>query len=165
MPFVLMLFKKRGENVILGGPGDFSYRSIELGSNVYIGPRATFNSSISTIRIGNKVLFGPEVMIMGGDHRFDLVGKYIFDITEKLPENDKDILIEDDVWVGARVVILKGVTIGRGSVIGAGSVVTKSIPPYSVAVGNPARVVRARFTQEELIQHQALLGVTRNVRI
>lgn len=158
-------FRRCGRNVKIGGPGDFSYRSIELGNDVYIGPRATFNSAISTIRIGNKVLFGPEVMIMGGDHRFDVLGKYIYDVTEKLPDNDKDVVIEDDVWIGARVVILKGVTIGRGSVVGAGSVVTRSLPPYSVAVGNPAKVVRSRFSAENIVQHEALLGIRDDVRV
>jgi len=165
MPLVLLLFRKRGTNVILGGPGDFSYRTIELGSDVYIGPRATFSSAISTIRIGSKVLFGPEVMIMGGDHRFDVIGKFIYDVTEKIPDNDRDVVIENDVWIGAKAVILKGVTIGKGSVIGAGSVVTRSIPPYSVAVGNPAKVIRSRFTSETIIQHEAILGLDNDVRI
>ena len=57
----------------------------------------------------------------------------------------KPIVIEDDVWIGRRVIILPGVTIGRGSVIGAGAVVAKDIPPYSVAVGNPCKVVRNRI--------------------
>jgi maltose O-acetyltransferase len=166
MPLILMLFRRKGTNVVLGGPGDFSYRSIEIGSDVYIGPRAAFSSAISTIRIGSKVLFGPEVMIMGGDHRFDVVGKYIYDVTVKVPDNDKDVTIEDDVWIGARVVILKGVTIGRGSVVGAGSVVTKSIPPYSVAVGNPCRVIRTRFTSDAIAIHEAMLGLSgQDVRI
>ena len=58
------------------------------------------------------------------------------------------VIIEDDVWIGARAIILPGVIIGKGSVIGAGAVVAKSIPPYSVAVGNPARVVKTRTDKE-----------------
>lgn len=57
----------------------------------------------------------------------------------------RPVHIEDDVWIGARVCILPGVTIGKGSVIGACAVVSKSIPPYSVAVGNPAKVVKTRW--------------------
>ena len=57
----------------------------------------------------------------------------------------RPVIIEDDVWIGARVIILPGVTIGTGSVIGAGAVISKSIPPYSVAVGNPARIVKNRL--------------------
>ena len=54
------------------------------------------------------------------------------------------IVIEDDVWIGARVIILKGVTIGKGSIIGAGSVVTKDVEPYSIVGGNPAKLIRKR---------------------
>jgi acetyltransferase-like isoleucine patch superfamily enzyme len=56
----------------------------------------------------------------------------------------KEVVIEDDVWLGYNVIVLPGVTIGKGSVIGAGSVVSKDIPPYSIAIGNPARVIKKR---------------------
>ena len=70
---------------------------------------------------------------------------------------DLGVRIEDDVWVGAGAIILRGVVIGRGSVIGAGSVVTRSVPEYSIAVGNPARVVKARFSDDDLAVHKELL--------
>ena len=57
---------------------------------------------------------------------------------------EKPVIIEDDVWIGSRVTILPGVTIGEGSVIGASAVVAKSVPPYSVVVGNPAKIVKTR---------------------
>ncbi len=56
----------------------------------------------------------------------------------------KPVTIEDDVWIGTRVIILPGLTIGRGSILGAGTVVTKDIPPFSVVVGNPGRIVKNR---------------------
>jgi virginiamycin A acetyltransferase len=74
-------------------------------------------------------------IIHGGDHRADL---------SKL----RTVEIQEDVWIGSNSVILSGVTIGRGAIIGAGSVVTKSIPPYSVACGNPAKIISARFADE-----------------
>lgn len=58
--------------------------------------------------------------------------------------DEKPVVIEDDVWIGLRVTILPGVTIGKGSVIGASAVVTKSVPPYSVVAGNPAKIVKTR---------------------
>ena len=54
------------------------------------------------------------------------------------------VVIEDDVWVGARVIVLPGIRIGKGSVIGAGAIVTKDVPPFSICVGNPARIIRSR---------------------
>jgi acetyltransferase-like isoleucine patch superfamily enzyme len=59
-----------------------------------------------------------------------------------------DIVLEDDVWLGANVVVLDGVTIGRGAIVGAGAVVTQSIPPYAIAGGVPARVIRYRTPEK-----------------
>jgi len=84
------------------------------------------------IKIGDGVAIGPDVIIRDSDaHRFQ--GDHIA---------GAPVIIEDRVWLGARVVVLKGVTIGKGSVIGTGAVVTKSIPPNCLAVGVPARVVK-----------------------
>ena len=67
------------------------------------------------------------------------------------------MVVEDGCWIGANVTILKGVTIGRGSVVAAGAVVTRSCPPYSIIGGVPARVIRQRFTEEEIAKHESLL--------
>ena len=103
------------------------------------------------------MIFGPHPTIITGDHRTDVIGKYIMDSKEKLPENDAPVIIEDDVWTGANVTILKGVTIGRGSVIAAGAVVTKSFPPYSIIGGVPAKLIKMRFTPEEIEEHERLI--------
>ena len=72
---------------------------------------------------------------------------------------DQPVVIEDDVWCGANVTILKGVTIGRGSVVAAGAVVTKSFPPYSIIGGIPAKLLKMRFTEEEIMEHERMLTV------
>ena len=71
---------------------------------------------------------------------------------------DQPVTIEDDVWCGANVTILKGVTIGRGSVVAAGAVVTKSFPPYSIIGGVPAKLLKMRFTPEQIEEHERKLG-------
>lgn len=134
-------------------------------SNIHVGDHVSFGAGtrILTTRakviLGNYIMFGPGVTIITGDHRTDVVGKYMIEIkdSEKLPENDMDVVIEDDVWLGANSVILKGVTIGRGSIIASGAVVTKSIPPYSIVGGVPAKVLKARFTEQEIEQHERIL--------
>lgn len=151
------LFKRCGKNVHLGHASEFSYDCIELGDDVYIGPHAMFMSAIGTIRIGSKVMFGPGVTILGGDHRTNVVGVYMFDVKEKLPENDRDVVIEDDVWIGAHVLILKGVKIGRGAIIGAGSVVVKDIPSYTVYVGSPPMKSWKRWDEATIIEHEKRL--------
>ncbi len=83
---------------------------------------------------------------------FKLVGAGDADIQEA-----KDIVIEEDVWLAANVTLLSGVIVGRGATVGAGSVVRKSIPPYAIAVGNPAKVVGFNFTPEEIMEHEEAL--------
>ncbi|MDD3062602.1 MAG: acyltransferase [Massilibacteroides sp.] len=136
---------------------DFTYRNISIGNDVYIGPRALFVATDSKIHIGNKVIFGPRVTIIGGNHRVSDVGRYMFDVKEKLPEDDKDIYINDDVWVGTNVTILKGVTIGRGAVVAAGALVVKDVDPYSVVGGVPAKKIKDRFSISEIQKHEQIL--------
>ena len=156
MYFMKPLFKNSGKNVIFSPYDNFSYSTISLGDDVFIGSGAKF-SSIKSITIGNKVMFGPNVTIMGGDHNISTIGEYMFDVNDKLPENDLPVYIKDDVWIGSNSIILKGVTIGRGSVIGAGSLVTKNIPENSIALGCPAKVVKKRFSKDDYAKHLKLL--------
>ena len=81
---------------------------------------------------------------------------------EKLPENDQDVIIEDDVWIGQNAIILKGVRVGEGSIIGAGSVVTKDVPPYTIHVGTHGIMEKPRFSQEDLAKHIEVLNLRRN---
>lgn len=131
--------------------------NMSVGDGSSIPKGSTFYCTEAPLTIGKKVIFGPHPTIITGDHRIDVVGKFIIDSHDKLPLNDAPVIIEDDVWTGANVTILKGVTIGRGSVIAAGAVVTKSCPPYSIIGGVPAKVLKFRFTVDEVIEHERLL--------
>lgn len=133
--------------------------NLSVGDGTSIPKGSTFYCTEAPLTIGRKVIFGPHPTIITGDHRIDMVGKYIVDVTvgEKRPENDAPVVIEDDVWCGANVTILKGVTIGRGSVVAAGAVVTRSFPPYSIIGGVPAKLIKMRFSEEEVRKHEKLL--------
>lgn len=132
--------------------------NLSVGDYTSIPKGAVFYCTEAPLTIRKKVIFGPHPTIITGDHRLDVIGKFIMDSDVKLPENDAPVIIEDDVWAGANVTILKGVTIGRGSVIAAGAVVTKSCPPYSIIGGVPAKVLKKRFAPEEIIAHERMLN-------
>jgi acetyltransferase-like isoleucine patch superfamily enzyme len=106
-----------------------------IGNNTGIG---LSNTIIGPVTMGNYVMLAQNIVISGLNHGYEDI---------MLPPRSqkvvtKQIIIEDNVWIGANSVITAGVTVGKHAIIGAGSVVTKDIPPYCVAVGNPARVIK-----------------------
>jgi acetyltransferase-like isoleucine patch superfamily enzyme len=120
----------------------FNYRGVDhagirIGRRTFIGEETVIRGQGGVI-VGDNVLFGPRVMVLAVNHVFTDTTRPIMDqgITAR------GIRIEDNSWIGAGAIILDGVTVGRGSCIGAGAVVTHSVPPHSLAVGVPARVVR-----------------------
>lgn len=165
-PVIKKSFASCGVQVRVPAGCSFSgIENISVGNRVFFGGRTRILTTKAKTILGNQIMFGPGVTIITGDHRMDVLGKYMAELTDadKLPENDADVVIEDDVWIGANVTILKGVTIGRGSVIAAGTVVTKSCPPYSILVGGAsARVLRARFTEDQIAEHERLLSMRKS---
>ena len=134
-------------------------KNILLGNNVAIGDDTLFMCARAKIKIGDNVMFGPRVTVITGGHRMDAVGRYMISITdaEKTPEDDRDIVLEGDIWVGANATILRGVTIGQGAVIAAGAVVTKDAPPFAIVGGVPAKVIKMRFDEETIKEHLIIL--------
>ena len=150
-------FKNAGKNVVFDPYDKFSYSTISIGDDVFIGPGAKFSASVSSIQIGNKVMFGPNVTMMGGDHNTTEIGRFMYDVHDKLPENDSPIVIEDDCWIGTGAIILKGVTLSTGTIVAAGAVVTRSTLPHSIVAGSPASLIKMRFDGAELDRHIKLL--------
>lgn len=137
------LFHKAGKNVNVEQGADFdSGWLVEIGDHSSIGIRCKIPADL---QIGNNVMMGPEVMIFGPNHKSDDI---TIPIQHQGYEATRPVTIADDVWIGARVIILSGVAVGKGAIIGAGAVVSKDVPPYAICVGNPARVVRFRNSQE-----------------
>lgn len=131
---------------------------VHAGGNVSIGRYSVVNgpgtvllSSIHGISIGSFCSIAREVIIQEYNHPLERVStfyleKNVFGLTSKDEVISKGpIVIGNDVWIGAKSIILSGVNIGDGAVVAAGSVVTKNVPPYAIMGGNPARVIRYRF--------------------
>ena len=139
-----------GEGVILDGVLECYIKGkIVINDYCFIGRSRLF--SAEKIAIGKGVLISDNVIIMDSNlHPVSAKKRYedlknfhngiFFDVYSNI--KSKPVLISDFAWIGANVVILKGVTIGEGAIVGAGSVVTKDVPPYTIVAGNPARIVR-----------------------
>lgn len=112
--------------------------AIVIGANCFIG-RRNFLSAGSLIRIGDYALTGVDCHFLGSDH---LHATPFAPYATTGTTEGGEIVVGVNCWLGASVTVLKGVTIGFGSIIGAGSIVTRDVPPFSVAVGSPARVVK-----------------------
>ena len=132
-----LILEKCGKGVNIEKGANFP-SSMELGDYSGIGIRAQINGKVI---VGKNVMMGPDVCIYVRNHAFDRT-----DIPMNLQgfAPEKPVVIEDDVWIGARAIILPGVHIGTGAVIGAGAVVTKDVPDYAVVGGNPACILKMR---------------------
>ena len=122
---------------------------IKIGQYCYLGDNSRVWSAKS-IEIGDRVFISHDVNIFDSwthpiNHRLRHL-QFIEMMTSGFPKkiylNEKSVKIGDDAWIGAKSIILKGVTVGEGAIVGAGSVVTKDVPPYTIVVGNPARIIR-----------------------
>ena len=163
-----LIIKKSRCNIKLGqnstfGRGTVIYcpNKIDIGNNVYIGKYCSLETDI---QIGNNVLIGNNVGLIGRyDHDYSKVGvsvkdsPWIGDTDYNFKGKGLKVIVSDDVWIGYGSIILSGITIGKGSIIAAGSVVTKDIPPYSICAGNPCKVIKKRFSEKEVIEHEKIL--------
>ncbi len=148
-----------GKDVVIRwerSPGDLSRVYMYDNTNIYQGFRFIGGAAgrlvvknNSGAAVGLTVVTGNHQRIKGvpfkqisGTHEYDIV---------------KDVVIEEDVWIAANVTLLAGVIVGRGATVGAGAVCIKSVPPYAVVMGNPAKVVGFNFTPEEIVEHEKSL--------
>ena len=136
---VRYIFSACGREVIVRRGVYFGRGSqISIGNNSMIGADAIIGSA-AEVKIGSNVLMGPQVLIYTSNH-----GTSRGMPMRLQPLHFAPVTIGDDVWIGARCILLPGVTVGDGAVIAAGAVVTKDIPAYAVVAGVPARVLRFR---------------------
>ncbi|MFT6127350.1 MAG: maltose O-acetyltransferase [Patiriisocius sp.] len=133
------MFKKCGKRITVEqGALIGSGLNIEIGNDSGIGK----NCHVNNVIIGDSVMMGEDVFIYATNHKFsDLSRPMIYQGASKI----RTLIIEDDVWIGARSIILASVNIiGKGAIIGAGAIVTKDVPEYSIVGGNPAKVIKYR---------------------
>ena len=137
--------------------------------NLYMEEHTNINAPARLSTQGSKFIMkkwsgaAAGLYVLPGNH-MTVVGKNMKEITDEFKnqfdihkEFDRDIIVDEDVWIGSRVCLLNGVHVGRGAIIGTGSVVRKSIPPYAIVAGNPAKIIGFKFTPSEIIEHEKVL--------
>ncbi|MDP4179984.1 MAG: acyltransferase [Bacillota bacterium] len=136
------IFLSAGKNLNVEHGSFFgSGRDIEIGDNTGLGINCRI---MGPLKIGSEVMMGPEVMIFTQNHensRLDIP-------MNRQTAPKRPVVIEDDVWIAARVIILPGITVHKGAILGAGAVITKDVPEYAVVGGNPARIIKFRNGNE-----------------
>lgn len=130
------------------------YRNIRLGADVFIGPHAFLSADGVTIDIGDGTVAGPGLYVIAGDHEFDAPG---VSFRASARGSNLPIRIGRNVWFGARVTVLKGVTIGDGAIIAAGTLVNHDVEACAIVAGVPARFLRWRFEGADRARHAAFL--------
>ena len=134
---------------------DFNIKVVKVGEKTY-GPLSVyyFGNPNEKLVIGKYCCIGPDVtFLLGGEHNYNNDSNYPFkEVEEKIGYSDSKgpIVVEDDVWIGYGVTILSGVKIGKGAVLAAGAVITKDVEPYSIVGGNPAKIIKYRFSKEKI---------------
>ena len=129
----------------------FVSKDLKADKYVFLGKGCLIPPNVT---IGKYTMFAPKISILGGDHNFSDPSKpIIFSGRPKMNET----VIGEDVWIGSNVLIMAGITIGNGAIVAAGSVVTKNIPSYAIYGGNAAKLIKMRFTAEEIEVHKAML--------
>ncbi len=135
------------KNVFLYGLNKIEHATISTNNARFIMKKGAGSAEGLSVHTGNHMM---------------VVGKFYRTVTEQDKKDaggsfDKDVVVEEDAWLGCNVTLLSGVTVGRGSVVAAGAVVTKDIPPYAVAGGVPAKFIKFKWTKEQILRHEEQL--------
>lgn len=144
--FYTFMFKKPGANIFIFPPFHFtSPEGIEFGNQINIAQNCLIGGA-GKVEIGNFVMIGPNSCILSSNHGYNRPDIPMLRQKPTLAP----VKIKDDVWIGANVVILPGVTVNQGAIVGAGSIVTKDVEPYSIVAGNPAKLLKKRFPSSKI---------------
>lgn len=156
LPNFKYLFKKIGNNTQIITPLTVRPQNMDLDDFVRIQNHVNMISNQGQFRVKKYSSIGSGTVIIPDSHR-PTVGLPQFFSYLHINDEEREIIVEEDCWVGASCILLSKCHIGRGSIVAAGSVVTKNVLPYSVVAGNPAKIIAVRFTKQQILEHERIL--------
>lgn len=152
-------FAQCGDNVIITPPYTFNNpKNIYLGPCVGLGAKSNVSAPNARFICKGHCAIAEGLTVHTGNHA-RVIGMYITDINDdnKPAGYDRDVIVEEDVWIGSNVTLLSGVIVGRGTTVAAGAVVAKSMPPYCICGGVPAKFIKFYWTIDQVIEHESRL--------
>lgn len=152
-------FGYMSDSVVVTPPHNFgNIKNIYIYENVGIGPNCFISATNAKCIIKGNSAIAENFTVHTGNHA-NVVGMFVTDINEanKPKGYDSDVVVEKDVWIGCNVTLLAGVHVGRGAILAAGAVVNKDIPPYSICGGVPAKIIKFKWSIEQILEHENIV--------
>lgn len=138
-----------------------SGKNLIMNEHSSLGEKAVIMNPRAKFVMGKYSFSARELLVVDGNH-MPLVGTPLIFVTDSMKdqldvdgEYNKDVIVEEDVWLGARVTLLSGVHVGRGAIVAAGAVVSKDVLPYSIIGGVPAKFIKFRWSIDQIIEHES----------
>lgn len=156
-PFDISKYGKLGRYSVVKSNSSLVSRNMFIDDWCVIQDRVNFISNKGKLIVKKYSVISSGCTIVPGAHRLTVGVPFYLATTNHFNDDEGDIIIEEDCWIGAGSFLLPKCHIGRGAVVGAGSVVKKDIPPYAVVVGVPAKIIAVKFTLEQILKHEMIL--------
>lgn len=150
-------FGKKGRYSIVASDSSLNQNNVFIDDYCVIQSQTNFISNKGRLIVKKYSVISSGCIIVPGSHRLTVGVPFYLSTTKHINDEEGDIIIDEDCWIGAGCILLPQCHIGRGAVVGAGSVVKKEVPPYAVVVGTPARIIATKFTIEDILRHEAIL--------
>ena len=164
--------KRNPHNDTVAGNRMFLMDSVRVGESTYgmLNIQNFFPDNHAELRIGNYVSIAPGVLfLLDVNHQTETYSTFPFHTrlvspTPKDAVSKGNLIVEDEVWLGTNAIIMSGLSIGKGAIVAAGSIVTKSVPSYAIVGGNPAKIIRFRFSEEiiSVLKEVSLTGIPKS---
>jgi acetyltransferase-like isoleucine patch superfamily enzyme len=154
---VIMAWRRLAHGLRNVDPTFYMAKDVQVSKDLCAGPYSFIGSGSMIgpgVTLGKYSMIGPRVSIVGRDHNYDIPGVPIIFAGRPIY---RPTVIEDDVWIGCGAILIAGVRVGRGAIVAAGAVVTGDVAPYNIVAGVPAKLIRMRFSDEQMRAHDALL--------